>query len=531
MTADTAVAALVAKPTTNAMAATTLNGLLCPLRTLFLLLLSSATLTQAKPYSFHTDIVQKSQQQKKEQSVREELLAKSRPLAEYESNKLDANGNRFRLSEQRLSRFMQEEDDFYVDYEDMYSFSGYSMKYAACQPVQYFSEDAIMAGMQSPMITEDIIILRLCPRSSCSNSAQYGCHYNYAEYAISLQDYLAIMLKYSAKKLDALCPYCAACGVVYQGTASAGDDAVQGDDAAAEQEVDEDAENRRRLDDAAADGYEQAQEEQADEEQVEEADGESYDCTYVDTYCADYDSVCGDPEAAEEDKQYMTYEDYLEYLECTEAKYNDYAYFVRPRCDGYTSSIKMAVYYDGYCVQYAGKEVTVKELGLGFRESMFAEYYNGTCIDCSESDDAPYYKLNSALCNKLHSGSATCTSNLLYDLTESNSDDSTECSFIESIRFGTYDEEGKLTSATKEIDWDTEISTGQKVMLGISMGFCIIFVIYSCYLHHAMTNLLIKSLSHRELLPPSRHQTRRTRSSSRHRREDSEEDWKKGDMA
>jgi len=510
-----------------------------------LLATTSNTLVQAS--SFHSDVVRPTRNhafpsanrrehhhKHDHHSLKDELLAKAVPLAEYEALKLDAYGKRLYRSSTERSRRLEDHndedrnDDFYVDYDDMYSFSGYSMKYAHCQPVQYFSEDAIMAGEHSPMITEDIVVLRLCPHNSCSESAEYGCHYNYAEYALSLTDYLTVMLKYSAKKQDYLCDYCEACGVEYQGNNNNGD----GDEEAANDEDananDDAGRQRRRLEDGANDDV-------VDDDAnggANQQQNNNVDCTYVDTYCADFDNECGEEEG-DDGYNYLSYEETLEYLDCEEAQLNDYAYFVRPRCDGYTGKIKMGVYYDNYCVQRTS-DVTVKDLGLHFREEGFSEYYNGTCIDCSESYDEPYYDTNSALCNKLHSSSAKCSSNLLYDLFDGQADDSTECSFIESIRFGTYDEEGKLTSASSEMSWNTEITTSQKVMLGVSVAFCVAFVVYSCYLHHAMTNLLIKSLSHRELLPPSRHHSsRRSRSGSRRRTddEDTQQEWsKKGNL-
>jgi hypothetical protein len=225
----------------------------------------------------------------------------------------------------------------------------------------------------------------------------------------------------------------------------------------------------------------------------------------------------------------------LDYLQCTEVRYNDHAYFVRPRCDGYKGSIKMDVYYDTYCVQYAGNDVSIKNLGIGFREGIFTEFYNGTCVDCTKTDAAPFYNTNSAFCNKVHSTGAKCTSDLLYNLFDGEENDATECSYIESMRFGTYDEVGKLSSATNGVTWTSaEVSSSQKVMLIFSIALCVGFVIYSCYLHHAMTNLLIKSLSHRELLPPSRHQrpsrkqpppSKNTTTSDHH--SDGSDDWVK----
>jgi hypothetical protein len=92
----------------------------------------------------------------------------------------------------------------------------------------------------------------------------------------------------------------------------------------------------------------------------------------------------------------------------------------------------------------------------------------------------------------------------MYDLFEGEEDQSTECSFIESIRFGTYDESGQFAGATSTSSKKAEVTIDQEVMLGIAIGLVVFFVIYACYIHHSMTNLLIKSLSHRELLPPNK---------------------------
>jgi len=124
------------------------------------------------------------------------------------------------------------------------------------------------------------------------------------------------------------------------------------------------------------------------------------------------------------------------------------------------------------------------------------------------------------LCNKIHDTSAKCTSDLMYDLfeEEDESDESAECTFIETIRYGEYDENGAFTATSGSStgsSWNAEVSVPQKAILGATVGVCIIFIIYACYLHHAMTNLLIKSLSHRELLPPTRHPASRRGSKGR----------------
>lgn len=114
------------------------------------------------------------------------------------------------------------------------------------------------------------------------------------------------------------------------------------------------------------------------------------------------------------------------------------------------------------------------------------------------------------MCNKIHEESAKCTNELQYDLFDGAADDETECSYIESLRFGTYDEYGQLSSSSASGTWDAEITDPQKILLALAICACVSLVVYACYLHHSMTNLLIKSLSHRELLPPSRQNRRKS---------------------
>lgn len=89
----------------------------------------------------------------------------------------------------------------------------------------------------------------------------------------------------------------------------------------------------------------------------------------------------------------------------------------------------------------------------------------------------------------------------------------TECSFIESINFGTYDITGAVSTTDSDFGYNiqSEVTPFQKALLVISIVACFALGVYSCYLHHSITNLLIKSLSHSTLLPPVK---RRSRNSS-----------------
>lgn len=309
--------------------------------------------------------------------LQKELLNKAKPLHEYYRDMgIDMSTQTHRALDQNYA-------------ETVYSFSGYSLKYAKCQPVQYFSDRAIRNGEHTPIALEDIVILRLCPQSSCISKQEYGCHYNYAEYAIDVSDYLKIMLQYSSDRTDALCNYCSECLANGQGGGNRkqrkvqeeyNDDQLNDDGQEEENDYaeDEQAQENGYADDAGNYGENQY----ANVAQNGYYDEYANACDGWNTYCSDYANMCSDNN--------NNYESVANYLDCAQVDYNYYSYFVRPRCDGTSNTIKMAIYYDKYCIQYAGNEVPVSYLNLGFKESMFKEYYNGTCMDCSDDESVSH---------------------------------------------------------------------------------------------------------------------------------------------
>lgn len=319
--------------------------------------------------TFHKDVVRLGSKKasavnKKERSLESSFLSKAVPFAEYEA----------KMGGKTVSRRAE-------DAENMFSFSGYSMKYAKCQPVQYFSDEAVQNGMSSPMVSEDIVILRLCPESSCTESAEYGCHYNYAEYALSLTEYLRTMMEYKQEIQESTCQYCEGC--------------FNTDN------------QERRLEDQDGDGEdngEDGEDNEQDDEEDEQQDNENQKNEYnaddgytncgddFTTYCSDYEYMCADQENDNGNNNNnnngyngYNFEQFEEYMECTQVAYNDYAYFVKPTCNGYTGAIEFAVFYDDYCVESASGKVTVNGLNLGLSDSIFYQFYDGACIDCSES--------------------------------------------------------------------------------------------------------------------------------------------------
>ena len=355
--------------------------------------------------SFLRDVARAGEKTAKQDALESALLEKAMPLGDYRK-KVRAQG--FDIPEQKRHLAGDAGDDYFINNNNMYSFDGYSLKYAKCQPVQRFSDNAISAGQYSPMVTDDIAILRLCPARFCSSSRTFGCQFNYAEYAIGLTDYVRIMLRYKMDKDEQMCDWCTGCArrkLDDQAGDENGDGDGDGDgDGEAADDNDEAAEdNGEAADDyvaAAADDYVAAAADDDDDGNKWWQNGGNGDDTfYSDDSCYNYKSYCydddgssvcqadGDDDYNRGDDNFMATEDYLDYLDCANIKDNDnLGYFVRPRCDGYKETIKMGVFYDKFCSQYAGNEVSLKNFGLGFRDSAFQEFYEDTpCIDCSQS--------------------------------------------------------------------------------------------------------------------------------------------------
>lgn len=513
--------------------------------------------------SFNHDVVakvaKKVRRQKEQQNVEDELLQMAIPIEEYnrQLRELGVDIPTAAASEGATEKFQRmldgedgAEDDYYMNENYMYSFSGYSLKYAKCQPIQQFSADALAAGEYSPMVTQDIVILRLCPYKSCSDSRQYGCHYNYAEYAIGLNDYIRIMLRYKAAKKEKLCEFCGGC--MNRRNLEENENGENENNGENQQE---NGNNENQQNNQQNDNNNNGNQAQADDYYGADDDGgnnnynyynndddgnnnfqyyynEGDDCYTYGAYCEGYYQDCAN---GDDDAQQYNYQDdyaqnmadktleedeYYDYLGCTEIA-DDYGgiYFVRPSCESTSSGSKitMTIFYDQYCSQSASSAVNMDNFEVRFDESVFYELYEGSCIDCSESNYPPGFNANSYMCNKIHDVAADCTTNMVYDLFDGQSSDSTECSFIESIRFGTYDNNGQIAQEATE-GAEEVVTDLQKIGLAASAFICTLFVVYACYLHHSMTNLLIKSLSHRELLPPGRHSKRRSPSKTKRRR-------------
>ncbi len=227
-------------------------------------------------------------------------------------------------------------DDDFFQVKNMKSFQGYSLKYATCQKVQRFSVDAVTRGEYSSMVSDDIVVLRLCPSKSCSTYSQYGCSAGYGEYALTATEYMTIVMKYQHQKNEKFCSFCSMCAGYY------------------------------KTDDSSS---------------------------YNSNTCYAYSNACkntscdGDDDDGDdgEDEESSVYLNYLNYFGCQKVSNNNGNYlWVTPYCDT-SSKISMGIYYDRYCTQFAGNDVNINYYVDDFDSDLFSEAQEIECLDCGES--------------------------------------------------------------------------------------------------------------------------------------------------
>lgn len=296
-----------------------------------------------------------------EEKLNSILLEKAVPLEQYEKDVIASGGKPFRRNlldemERDLGNAYYNDDatsnatvydgddDYFLNQQSL-SFNGYSLKYATCQKIQRFSVNAIQRGEYSSMVTDDIVILRLCPQKSCNANSKYGCNTGYGEYAMDVTEYMTVLLKYEEDKKQRMCSLCDSC--------FAPDD--------------DDSQNSNVT------SYYYAQAYQNGYGNRDLASNNM--CNKYYNKCANIADDCSGNSSS--------YLDYLNYVGCVEI--NDY--FINPSCDPDNGQIIMSVFYDKYCGQDAGDMVGIENfLGEEFDQDVFEAIQKDVeCLSCSST--------------------------------------------------------------------------------------------------------------------------------------------------
>jgi len=414
-------------------------------------------------------------------------------------------------------------DDDEVQWENFgFDPSDYSIKYSGCSAIAMYSDEEAADGGDdggdgeaSVFATQKFVVFRLCPSEYCSDdSGSDGCGNNYGEYLIPLAEYMEVYGQFKQESFEAYCEYCETCmyfenyfyGHRDLADADAGDDAAQGDDAAAADAGDDAVQG----DDAAA-------------------AEETHACLYYEE-CKDYLLTCdygawleatyGDdiPDDAAEEEEV----DFSDYYECAEVEYGNYQYYIGPMCDSSDQAIQFGLFSDEACTVYVGDSKDISTIsGVDFtsERASLEEFSGSTCIPCRESDQ-PYMVVKgdanddddiSELCENLYLGSAKCNYRL-WDVEDESytgynqlANEDLACSFIENVISGAYDDKGYIVIDQDEFDFSqlfsaqeiAKASTGQILGAFFVVVGCAALVVWSCFLHRAL-----QQQSKLTILPP-----------------------------
>eukprot|EP00545_Synedropsis_sp_CCMP1620_P007324 CAMPEP_0119002804 /NCGR_PEP_ID=MMETSP1176-20130426/134_1 /TAXON_ID=265551 /ORGANISM="Synedropsis recta cf, Strain CCMP1620" /LENGTH=419 /DNA_ID=CAMNT_0006954329 /DNA_START=460 /DNA_END=1719 /DNA_ORIENTATION=- len=359
-----------------------------------------------------------------------------------------------------------------ADEEYEVDISGYSVKFEKCQFIKaYDDEMAEDEDAGTVLATKRFVIFKLCPNNSCST-----CTYNYGEYMVDLDTYLAATVEYQQELQQDMCDACDECG---------------NDEEEEEADEEEDAD------------------EDEDEDRKRKRRNLAVDCDSCYDECQKIENM--------EDNGYI---DATEFLECAmiydpEDDAKD-ALYAGPMCASSGTKIKIGVFSDEYCsVVDSSKNVDDYLVdGDGYQmklsHALLKTVYSETCISClvvqEEDEDANDDGNNDAeeeepevneLCQALYEDSAKCEKSHGFDngyaaydnYANQEAQEEVVCDFINSIEGGTYDDEGEISlyGANSSANGGSSTTGGQKFALTFFILGTVALAVYAAMLHNKLT--------------------------------------------
>uniref|UniRef100_A0A7S4EJG2 Uncharacterized protein n=1 Tax=Pseudo-nitzschia australis TaxID=44445 RepID=A0A7S4EJG2_9STRA len=418
-------------------------------------------------------------------------------------------------------RHLEEYQDYAID------LSEYALKYIGCSNIRTWSDELAAennnGGSDSVLKMNKFVVLRLCPRDSCSNYNQYGCLQLFGDYLIPMETYLQTMAETFFAQYQEYCETC------YECMANRNDDSnddsnddganynnYNNDDAAnynnnnnyynnnynnynnddgnynGGRRLNDDAwynYNNYVADDAAGgddDYYKNQVNYNNNENQNQDGDCEYYSvCASYQTACQDYSNLGFDLE---------------DYFACAEFNIGNSAGYLGPHCANDGKTISMGIFNDEYCNDYSADLSEVSSY-MASSENGLEAYYSNNCISCLASDGYTLevgnnddYNAVSDICGALYGESAKCNRYMgndgYYASTNQESQENTVCNFIENLLTNSYDEYGEIV--LQEVGWKTYIPNmntiskmpqWQKYALSVSILSSVGMFIYACHLY------------------------------------------------
>jgi hypothetical protein len=288
-------------------------------------------------------------QKKHEESFVTNLLSKAKPVA----------------PEFQFERNLADDGNAYENYG--LNLTDYALKYLGCQNIHTFSDDlAEDDNAESVLAMNRFVMLRLCPRDTCSNYNEYGCNGGYGDYMITMEEYLAAMYTYHYSQYEEYCDTCYNCMHPYAGNSSNYDDG-----------------NATDTEDAGDDDY-------------AEAASNGYVCEYYDV-CENYKDACKD--------YVVNATDMSAYFECSEFNVGNNVGYLGPHCRSDGKTIGIGIYGDDSCNSYVGDWAEMSSsTGMDFSDGDMQAYYSEQCISCLASVSPLFEIIAMCVCVRLSFG-------------------------------------------------------------------------------------------------------------------------------
>lgn len=118
-------------------------------------------------------------------------------------------------TERDLANNNYQNDDYLSNYvyanDASIDLAGYALKYVGCQNVHTWDDNLAGGDSTSPLSMKRFVTFRLCKANDCSAYNKWGCNFNFGEYVIPMEDYLAIMAEYHFEQFGRFCKTCYRC--------------------------------------------------------------------------------------------------------------------------------------------------------------------------------------------------------------------------------------------------------------------------------------------------------------------------------
>jgi len=367
------------------------------------------------------------------------------------------------------SQLRRLDEDYEVD------ISGYSVKFEQCQFVKAYDEELAEDEDSTTVLgTKRFVLFRLCP-DDCSS-----CNTNYGEYLVDLESYLDATVEYFQDYQQEMCNAC-------------------------EENCYNNANEEQQQD------GEEEQQQDGEEQQDDAEEGNDGERRLQNYYNVDCDT-CWDECQKIENMEDNGYLDATEFLECEmiydpEDDQKD-ALYAGPICASGGTKIKIGVFTDEDCLFLDSSKDVDDYLVNGDGNSMKLSHallkstYTDTCISCKEPQDQDANNNGNdaddadeviEMCEQLYDEAAKCEKTHGFDNGYANyngyanqlAQEEVVCDFMQSLKSGTYDEEGEIiVTGSSGMNGSGKSTTGgQKFALTFFILGTVGLAVYAAILH------------------------------------------------